>query len=215
MPSAAFLKFEAKMLKDVQRLVDSHTTLGHGGRGRHGLGHITRSGVFLLCAAWELYVEDLVIEVAGILSDRADSPRQLPPGAQRELAKMVKNHSHELKPLELAGAGWEGVYTSHVREVIGRLNTPKAGPVDENYRRLLGWENPSNNWTRGTAYINDFVRVRGDIAHRGSDANYVRISTLRDDYLVGVPATAIEHDNAACDFVTDHSNGPRPWRRRA
>ncbi|WP_419912425.1 hypothetical protein [Hoeflea sp.] len=119
-----------------------------------------------------------------------------------------------MKPLELAGVGWENLYTSHVRDVIGKLNTPKAGEIDEKYRSLLGWTKPSEKWTRGNRYIDEFVSVRGDIAHRGSDAKYVRINSLRDDYRLGVPATAIEHDNAACDFVNDNSNGQRPWRRR-
>lgn len=214
MPSAAFNKFESKMLKDVDRLIESHAELGHDGPGRHGLGHITRSGVFLLCAAWELYLEELAQEVASFLADRAASPKDLPLGAQKELSKLVKNHSNELKPLELAGNGWERIYLGHVNEAIGKLNTPKSGPVDELYRRLLGWENPSTSWTRGHIYINDFVEIRGDIAHRGSDARYVRIDALREDYRVGIPATVIEHDNAACDFVNDNSNGPRPWRRR-
>jgi hypothetical protein len=101
-----------------------------------------------------------------------------------------------------------------VKEVMGGLNTPKAGPIDETYKKLIGWENPSQSWTRGRGFINEFVKVRGDIAHRGSDADYVRIGTLRDTYVAGISATVIEHDNAACDFINDISDGGRPWRRR-
>ncbi|MGB1214868.1 MAG: HEPN domain-containing protein [Pikeienuella sp.] len=212
MPSRAFSKFENKMLLDVDRLIESHTALSHDGRGRHSLGHITRSGVFLLCAAWELYIEELAEEIAATLAHRALAPNDLPLGAQKELSKMVRAHKNDLKPLELAGGGWEGVYVSHVREEFSRLNTPKAGPIDELYKRTLGWSEPSSCWSCGPDFINEFVKARGDIAHRGSDANYVRITALRDTYRVTIADTAIEHDNAAADFIYENADGNRPWR---
>lgn len=215
MPSNSLAKFEKKMLVDVKRIIESHRTLNHGGGGRRSLGHITRSGVLMLCASWELYVEELAMEVAGCLACRANDPTLLPLGAQKELSRFVRDHKHKLKPLELAGSGWEQVYTAHVKEVMGRLNSPKADPIDETYKRLLGWENPSQNWTLGKDFINKFVKVRGDVAHRGSDAAYVRIDHLRDNYIVGISATVLEHDNAACDFIYKNSVGVRPWRRRA
>ena len=214
MPSNALAKFQNYMLKEVQRIIQSHNTLNHDGGGRRGLGHITRSEILMLCASWELYVEELAIEVADYLSDRANAPKQLPLEAQKELARFVREHKHDLKPLELAGGGWEEVYKAHVKEVIGGLNTPKASPIDEIYRKLLGWEEPSRNWTMGTDFINGFVKVRGDIAHKGSDANYVRINDLREKYVAGIRATVIEHDNAACDFVCNNTVGGRPWYRR-
>lgn len=214
MPSNALAKFENKMLVDVNRIIESHRVLNHDGGGRRSLGHITRSGVLMLCASWELYVEELAIEVAGHLASRANDPSELPLGAQKELARLVRDHKHDLKPLELAGAGWEQVYNSHVKEILGGLNTPKTGPIDETYKKLLGWESPSKNWTKGKDFINGFVKVRGDIAHRGSDADYVRIDQLSGAYVAGICVTAIEHDNAACDFIKANSIGGRPWRRR-
>lgn len=214
MPSQSFLKFETKMLKDVDRLLASHASLNHSGGGRRGLGHITRSGVFTLCAAWELFVEELVIEIALCIVDRAANANDLPLQVRKELAKTVREHKHELKPLELAGDGWKNVYTSHVNAVVSGLNTPKANPINEMYNSLVGWKMPSDTWSRGNAYIDDFVRVRGDIAHRGSGAAYVRIGDLRDDYRVGVPATALELDNAACDYLNEVTVGARPWNRR-
>jgi hypothetical protein len=215
MPSNALAKFENKMLVDVTRIIDSHATLNHSGGGRRGLGHITRSGILMLCASWELYVEELAVEIADCLANRANAPTQLPLPVQKELSRLVRDHKHDLKPLELAGSGWEQVYTAHVREVMGGLNTPKSNPIDESYKRLLGWENPSQHWTLGKDFINDFVKVRGDIAHRGSDADYVRVGDLKDKFVAGVSATVIEHDNAACDFLNGSSVGGRPWRRRA
>ena len=194
-------------------MIESHAQLNHAGQGRRGLGHITRSGLFMLCAAWELYLEELTVELAAYLADRALEPENLPLSVQRELAKHVKEHKNELKPLEMAGAGWEHVYLSHVRESVSALHTPKAGPINQMYRKLVGWEETSASWSLGTDFINGFVKIRGDIAHRGSDADYVRIGVLRE-YRDGIYDTVIEHDNAANDYVREVSVGGRPWRRR-
>ncbi len=213
MPSTALRKFETKLLVDVDRIIESHGLLDQNGQGRRGLGHITRSGVLMLCAAWELYVEELAVEVAELLANRATSPNDLPLPVQRELSKAVKEHKHELKPLELAGAGWEHVYISHVKDIVGSMNTPKVGPINEIYLRLTGWSKPSGSWTRGNDFVNGFVKARGDVAHRGSAAAYVRIGALRD-YRRGIVQTVTEHDNAAAEFVRDNSVGNLPWNRR-
>ena len=97
------------MLTDVDRLIESHRILSGGAQGRPGLGHITKSGTFLLCAAWELYIEELVVEIAKVLADRANSPSDLPKEVRKEISKHVKKHSHELKPLDFVnGAGISG-----------------------------------------------------------------------------------------------------------
>lgn len=202
------------MLVDVDRLIESHQSLSHGTQGRHGLGHITRSGTFLLCAAWELYVEELAVEVASLFAERASAPDDLPNEVRKELSKHVKNHNHELKPLDLAGDGWRLVYLSHAKQLVSGLNTPKAEPINVLFKRLTGWNKPSDCWSCGSDYINSFVSVRGDIAHRGSDADYIRLNKLRDDYRIRIAETALEMDNGACNYVHEKSNGRRPWRRR-
>lgn len=99
MPSNALAKFESNLLVDVDRLIESHGQLNHQGMGRRGLGHITRSGVLMLCAAWELYLEEVLVESARIIIDRAASPDDLPRKVQQEIAKAVRESKHELKPL--------------------------------------------------------------------------------------------------------------------
>lgn len=214
MPSRAFQKFECNLLVDVDRIIESHASLNHDGGGRRGLGHLTRSGVFMLCAAWELYVEEVGREIAGYLTDRAISPGDLPLAAQKALSQHVKGSKHELKPLELAGVGWEAVYLTCVEEALGGLNTPKSDPIDQLYQKFIGWPDCSSCWSCGGNAINEFVKARGDIAHRGRDTRYVKIGDLRA-HRVTIVDTVLEHDNAAADFVRDNSRGGSPWRRRA
>ncbi|WP_197030545.1 HEPN domain-containing protein, partial [Halomonas sp. BC04] len=110
MPSASFRKFENNLLIDVDRIIDSHYHLNHDGGGKRGLGHITRSGVLMLCAAWELYIEEVLLEGVDYFTHQLDSPKGLPKPVQKEIARSVKEAKHDLKPLELAGEGWKDLY---------------------------------------------------------------------------------------------------------
>jgi hypothetical protein len=215
MPSHALLKFESNILVDVDRIIESHGQLNHDGLGRRGLGHITRSGVLMLCAAWELYLEELLIESVRTLIQRANSPDQLPLPVQKEIAKSVRDSKHELKALELAGDGWKRVYEAHALEIVQGLNTPKSTNLNPLFKRLSGMEEVSAAWSVGADVLNAFVSARGDIAHRGRDAGYVTIDRLRE-YRAQILRTVIDTDNAMADFIQGNSPGGRtPWRRRA
>uniref|UniRef100_B3EKE7 Uncharacterized protein n=1 Tax=Chlorobium phaeobacteroides (strain BS1) TaxID=331678 RepID=B3EKE7_CHLPB len=137
------------MLVDVDRIIKSHGQLNHQGMGRRGLGHITRSGVLMLCAAWELYLEELAVECARIFIKRIDSPGQLPLPVQKEISKVVRDSKHELKPLELAGNGWATILQNHVGQSVSILNTPKSNNLDPLFKRLLGVEKLSSFWSKG------------------------------------------------------------------
>ena len=215
MPSAALQKFEANMLVDVDRIIDSHGDLNHDGMGRRGLGHITRSGVLMLCAAWELYLEELALESARVFVDRVDSPDQLPLPVQKEIAKVVRDSKHELKPLEMAGDGWVTIYQNQVGQLMSALNTPKSTNLDPLFKRILGVEEVSEFWSAGKQSINAFVSARGDIAHRGRDAGYVTINRLQE-YRTLIVSSVVETDNCMADHLQSSTPTNRsPWRRRA
>jgi len=214
MPSNALQKFESNLLVDVDRLIDSHVSLNHVGMGRRGLGHITRSGVMMLCAAWELYIEELIVESAAHISMHCQTPHQFPLSVRKFLAKATRESKHELKPLELSGEGWKTVYLSHVKLEVKQLNTPKSTLLDPLFERLLGVAALSHNWSLGPDIINNFVQARGDIAHRGRDTRYVRIDTLRE-YREQITRTVRDNDNFMADYLQGVCPDRRsPWRRR-
>lgn len=214
MPSSSFKKFEDNLLIDVDRIIESHGHLNHSGKGKRALGHITRSGVLMLCAAWELYIEELLMEGVNYFTEKLDSPKQLPKPVKKELSRSVKESKHDLKPLELAGDGWKDLYRNHCAEVLQGLNTPKSGNLDPLYTRFLGIDEMSSWWSLGKNTINNFVSSRGEIAHKGRDANYVTIVNLRE-YRQQVATTAIDVDNKLTEYLCQSTPGvERPWRRR-
>lgn len=98
MASQAFNEFRFNIL-DAWRLHQAHSVLSNNTRGKKGLGHITRSGVVMLCAAWEHYQESVLVEAAGFLASQIHDPQQLPLPVKKHLSAVVKKAQHELKPM--------------------------------------------------------------------------------------------------------------------
>lgn len=216
MPSRALGKFEGAMMRDVDRIIQTHADIQNGNPGNMGLGHLTRSGVLLLCAAWELYVEELLIEAVAANIARSPTPDGLPAPVKKTISQYIKNSKHELKPLAMAGDGWKTIYLEIAREAVVSLNTPKKHNIDQLYLTLVGAADLSNAWSLGAAAVNDFVEVRGDIAHRGSDAGNVHMNRLRDVFKPQISKCAIETDNAISTFIRSaFEPHAYPWNRKA
>jgi hypothetical protein len=212
--STSFNEFRYNIM-DARRLHQAHGILSRGTAGKKGLGHITRSGVVMLCAAWEQYQEAVLIEGASFLSQEVSDPNELPTPIKKHLSDFVKVANHELKPMELAGEGWRALYLAVARAETNALNTPKSGNLKKLYKRLLGLEDVTSYWDIGAASIDAFVGVRGDISHRGRNADYIAASVLAD-YIEMISKAASQNDNALCDYLKSTADTThQPWRRTA
>lgn len=200
------------MLKDVNALIKVHSQLSSKNPGKKGLGHITRSGIVMLCASWESYLEDLLLESLDYLIGSISSPKQLPKLVQKALAQYLKEHKHELKSLDMAGDGWEECLKDYAKAAVKNFNTPNLRNIDSLFKKFLGTDKFSSNW--GYADINQFVSTRGDIAHKGSKAKYVTIKILcmhRDR----ISETVIEVDNYVSIYLKETTpSNSMPWKRR-
>jgi hypothetical protein len=209
MPSSAFKAFEYNLV-DTDRTIDTFKSIKKQGAG---LGHLTRGGVVLLCAAWELYVEMVLRECAAVYTGELSLPSELPLPVQQELAKAVKADKHELRPLDLAGTGWKTVYRAHVDKRTDSLNTPKSAKLAPLFEDLIGVSDITTAWTGGGTDMDTFVGVRGDIAHKGRHADYMKIGDL-ESYRDQLRVYAVETDN----FLSDHLRsttpaGYKPWNK--
>jgi len=215
MPSSALGKFEGVMMRDVDRIIQTHSSIQNGTPGNMGLGHLTGAGVLLLCAAWELYIEEVIIESVKHSIDRCVSPDDLPNIVKKTISDYVRNSKHQLKPLTMAGDGWKVIYLEIAREWVTGLNTPKSNNINEGFHKILGIQNLSSSWTLGVKAINDFVTARGDVAHQGSDAGNIRMNVLSGTYKIQVCKCAIETDNALTTFLRSaFSPNTYTWNRR-
>jgi hypothetical protein len=172
-----------KNARDVDRLLEIHTTLGGSGVGRrHQLEVLNKSSLVLLTAIWEAYCEDVAAEALEHLIKHSGSPDALPKEIKQLVAKELKAESHELAVWQLSADGWKNVLKSRVvklREQRNRqFNTPKSAGVDELFVKAIGLEGVSEGWqwkgmSVGNARekLDELVDRRGAIAHRGSGAN--------------------------------------------
>ena len=203
MPSSAFTAFKYNLV-DTDRVIKTFKSIKKQGAG---LGHLTRSGVVLLCASWELYVEMVIRECAAVFIAELELPSELPPQVQKEISIAVKSDRNELSPLDLAGSGWKSFYSSLVERRTESLNTPKSNKLAPLFQKLLGVSDVTIAWSAGTNDLDKFVSVRGDIAHKGRHADYMKIGDL-ETYRGQIRAYAVETD----DFLSDHLRATTPER---
>lgn len=89
MASVAFNEFRYNIL-DARRLHQAHGKLSNGAPGKKGLGHITRSGAIMLCAAWEHYQESILVEGTAFLAKEIRDPQSLPLPVRKHISDFVK-----------------------------------------------------------------------------------------------------------------------------
>lgn len=214
MPSRSFYNFGWN-LEDVERLEEAHNQLNPDGQGRRALGHITRSALVMLCAAWELYIEDLVIESTNYIIRNIERPEELPAPIKKQILKHLQKNKDELTMFSLAGDGWQQPYLDAVMHDTSKFNTPKSEPVGVLCRSYLGVENISSEWSIGPDGINEIMTQRGEIAHRGRDAQYIPIWRLVE-YKNSINLTVIETDNFMTGYLKELVGAnAQPWKRKA
>jgi hypothetical protein len=211
MPSHSLKTFRVNVI-DVRRLNESHGVLSAGNPGKKALSHITRSGIVMLCACWEDYVESVLIESSRYLANSTTDPNTLPLPVRKKISREVKEASHDLKPWEMAGDGWRSVYDAFCCNDAGKLNTPKPENLKTLFKNYLGIKDITTMWPCNENDIRDFVTLRGSIAHKGR-SEYVKIGVLQA-YLVQIYETCLEMDRNLCDYLHGLVGGAvQPWRK--
>lgn len=199
MPSTAYNEY-IKNLKDVHRLIVSHRNLSGNDRGKRGLGHLTRGGLLLLCAAWERYIETLLIEGADFLCLKLTSFTELPPLPQQKVRDYVNNNSTPFTSAQLSTIEWKNIYISTINEKVEKLNSPKYEKIKPLFNNYLNLADIGSCWSKGTTIIDDFVSLRGEVAHRGREGKYIQFKLLtKHEALIKNYAT--ETDNSLSDHL--------------
>ena len=179
MPSKAYLNF-LHIRIDVLKLIETHSVETRNRPGRKSLGHLTRSAVVMLCAAWERYNEDLLLESVAYLCNNILDINLLNKSIRKTISAKVKKDSNETKPIELAGAGWKDVWHEYAKADTELLHTPKSAKLKILFSTYLGINDYTKLWkTQHPIEIDNFVSDRGAIAHNGNKASYITMNTLR------------------------------------
>lgn len=179
MPSKAYDVFRLSLLADVDALITAHKTLSTGNKGRQALGHITRSSLVLLCAAWEYYVEMVTCNIANYYGDKV-SFEKLDNSVKSSLVSYLQDKNKGAMLVQCITHGWAKVLLQLVDSKAQILNTPKADRVIELFS-IIGIDlNDFFNQEERKAKIDNFVSRRGETAHKGGEAKYPSIKYVKE-----------------------------------
>ena len=183
------LEAAQELLEDVNSLLDHHPAQKDPKPGKPagpGYGPLLRAGTSLCYTAWEVYVEESLIETVEWLlaNKKAD---ELP----EKLRSWVAEQSSD--PWVFVGDSWRSAVLELVRLRIegdsdGRcgFNTANVGGVESLYKSILGfcplreikWQKKTNAAVR--KQVSELVIIRGEIVHRGSTPDALNLGLVRN-----------------------------------
>lgn len=210
MPSKSYKTFKTN-IKQVDKLLSAYMENKPPTRGRKHLDHFTRAALMFLCLSWEVYIEEVSVEVVRIFTERISDPEQLPDIVKKELSKKVKASKHELEPINFA-KDWKAYYIESTIDYVGKLNTPKNGNVIEILNKFhgLGGDEVKNN-VPSLQRVNEIVRARGEIAHNVFAEDYLTKETV-DDYYGVIIEIVREVEVLFWDYIPRITFSKRPWQ---
>ena len=210
MPSKAYGTFKSNM-KQVNKLLDAFVKMRDPKPGRKHLDHFTRAALIFLCSAWEVYIEQIAEETGNILSEKAETPLNMPIPVQKMLASSVKSSKHDLSPVIFAD-NWKTYYKERITDYTNALNTPKKDKVLELLNKYIGISGerissdvPSLN------KVNKIVSVRGNIAHNIYAEEYLKRETV-DGYYTTICLLVKEIELLLYSYLPEVTDGKRPWQ---
>lgn len=206
---------------DVERLTELHETIAGDSAGRrYGLEVLNKSGIVLLVACWEAFVEDLAQSAFDYMLLEATSHTTFPPRVLAKASQGLKQAQDGREIWKLAGDGWKAVLQAHRTEVldeyIGKLNTPKPEQVNALMEALIGLSGLSSRWkwkgtsvARASEKLTKLIELRGSIAHRVSPEEPVHKADVVG-YKDFVYRLAVKSSNAVRTHVGERT-GQFPW----
>lgn len=164
--------------RDIEELWKIHEEIGGQGAGRkYGVEVLNRSAIVFITACWESYVEDLASEAFDFLLTNAPTSAVIPKKVKALASKSLLSDKDPTKVWDLADGGWRALLMAHktttLNSWLGSFNTPKTAQVNGLYDELIGLKSLSSKWywkgmskENSEIKIDEFIQVRGDIAHR-------------------------------------------------
>lgn len=216
MPSEARKTFDHNS-RDIDALLQLDTKLS---TERLGPDVLAKSAVVLITAFWEAYCEDLAAEALAHLVNYAESWEVLPLHLKKVVAKELESDKNELAAWSLAAEGWRNVLQdrlSRLQEERNRkLNTPKTSEINDLFEKAVGIQSISSRWKgkgmssdSAESKLDNYVRLRGDIAHRGAASDKVKVSTA-SEYIVHV-RKLVSATGAHVNSVVRRATGKPLW----
>ena len=211
MPSNSYLDF-LELLEDVEQLRNTHYEYSKGVKGRKKLGFLTRSSIVMLCAAWERYTENILLDCIDKILETEIEASALSKHIKEYISLKVRENKNVIYPIELADNGWKSLWKGYAINETNALNTPNSENLNKLFKRFLGIEDFTSMWhEKSITEINDFIKTRGEITHNGSKAKYVKFSTLLKNTNT-ITENAIQVDYSLSQHLKNNYGITETWR---
>jgi hypothetical protein len=212
-------------LAEVRRLLAIHEQLGGATPGRkHNLEVLNKSGIVLLVACWEAFIEDLASDAFDAMLTHAADHTVFPADVLTHSSRDLKSAPDNREVWKLAGTGWKAVLQQHRAELfkdyVGKFNSPKAKQIDALFASLIGISSLSQGWSwrrmsseAAVDKLNRLVELRGSIAHRVAAAKSVHKADVTA-HLEFLYRLAVRSSNRTLAFVLSRlGTKDKPWPR--
>ncbi len=202
---------------DVDRLMEVHGDISGDSPGRkYRVEVLNKSAIVLLCASWEAFCEDLVSEVVQHFVLYAPNANALPQPVRKRIAADFK--ADDMRMWTLADDGWRQVLTMRLADLKEerdrKLNTPKTAQIQALFADHVGYADITVDWhwqkrttQSSTLALDEFVTLRGAIAHRASAPASVRKSDVTRQTKF-ISALVHATDRAICEHAVAVTNVP-------
>lgn len=218
LPSKARMAFD-ESCKDIDRLLEIHEGLGGKAKGRrYQLEVLNKSAIVLITAIWEAYCEDITSEAIEHIVEESPNAEALSKEIRKSVAEELKRDNHELAVWGLADDGWRSVLrtrlTTMQAERARNWNTPKAENAKNLFSRTLGIDISAGwNWKgmssqQAQKKLDNYVHLRGEIAHRGKARECSKSHV--EDFLNHVQRLVKNTGQYVSDQV-ERITGKTPW----
>jgi RiboL-PSP-HEPN len=167
----------------------------------------------MLCAAWERYIETVALEGAIFLTKNLSLYKDLPPNLKTKILGYVNNPKNTWTVADLGTPSWEKIYIEALKRKTESLNTPKHVNLKPLFEDFLDVPDIAGYWGGLHTEVDDFVTLRGEVAHRGGQSQYIKFGKLTKlewsvtDWVVKTDNGLSNHLNT---LVTPNK---RPWNR--
>ncbi len=221
MGTSAARRAFGKSCEDIDRLLKIHSDISGPLPGRkHGVLVLNKSAFVLITAFWEAYCEDIAAEGLKHLVDHAPAASALPAELQKIVAKELKLDKHDLAIWQLADDGWRSVLSVRLATLQAnrnrRLNTPKTAEIDDLFLSTVGVNRISSRWywqgmavDKARTKLDDFVTLRGQIAHRGQASGKPSKFQVEDYY--GHVKRIVGKTGGAVNSAVKKATGKEIW----
>jgi hypothetical protein len=211
MCSQASIRFSENK-KDIEILWHIYAEVSGEGKSRKRRADVVnRASIVFISACWESYIEDVAMEAFDYLLIHASTPDTLPAKVKTLAAKELREAKDERRIWELAESGWRKILKGHrdnIREKwLKDFNTPKSKQVSELFANLIDLRDVTSNWSwpemsadQARSKLDEYVTIRGNIAHRTKHNETIYKSRAKD-FLSHVVKLVEKTDEAISDYL--------------